>query len=46
MKEQRGLIDALTAETLALREESAALQVRPGHYTSQFILHSHSMATP
>ncbi|XP_071400370.1 spindle and centriole-associated protein 1 isoform X1 [Centroberyx affinis] len=26
VKEQRGLIDALTAETMALREESAALQ--------------------
>ena len=28
VKEQRGMIDALTAETLTLREESAALQVR------------------
>lgn len=28
MREQRGLIDALTAETMALREEVAALQVR------------------
>lgn len=27
VKEQRSLIDALTAECLALREESAALQV-------------------
>lgn len=28
LKEQRGLIDALTAETMTLREEVAALQVR------------------
>ncbi|XP_020364541.1 spindle and centriole-associated protein 1 isoform X1 [Oncorhynchus kisutch] len=28
VKEQRGMIDALTAETLTLREESAALQAR------------------
>uniref|UniRef100_A0A3P9KXC0 Spindle and centriole-associated protein 1 n=1 Tax=Oryzias latipes TaxID=8090 RepID=A0A3P9KXC0_ORYLA len=29
LKEQRGLIDALTAETMALREEAAAVQVQP-----------------
>ncbi len=28
MKEQRGLIDALTAETMTLREEAAAVQAR------------------
>lgn len=28
MREQRGLIDALTAETMTLREEVAAMQVR------------------
>lgn len=28
MREQRGLIDALTAETMTLREEAVALQVR------------------
>lgn len=28
LQEQRGLIDALTAETMTLREEAAALQVR------------------
>lgn len=28
LREQRGLIDALTAETMTLREEAAALQVR------------------
>lgn len=30
LQEQRGLIDALTAETMTLREEAAALQVRLG----------------
>lgn len=30
MKEQRGLIDALTAESMSLREEAAALQVGGG----------------
>lgn len=29
LREQRGLIDALTAEMMTLREEAAALQVRP-----------------
>lgn len=28
LREQRGLIDALTAETMTLREEAAVLQVR------------------
>lgn len=32
LKEQRGLIDALTAETMALREEAAAVQVQPFIY--------------
>ncbi|XP_067108069.1 spindle and centriole-associated protein 1 isoform X1 [Osmerus mordax] len=35
VKEQRGLIDALTAETLALREESAALQAAVQHRTQE-----------
>uniref|UniRef100_A0A3B5LXS8 Spindle and centriole-associated protein 1 n=1 Tax=Xiphophorus couchianus TaxID=32473 RepID=A0A3B5LXS8_9TELE len=31
LKEQRGLMDALTAETMTLREEGAAMQVRQIH---------------
>lgn len=32
LREQRGLIDALTAETMTLREEVAALQVGRSHH--------------
>ncbi|XP_076027421.1 spindle and centriole-associated protein 1 [Genypterus blacodes] len=35
LKEQRGLIDALTAETMGLREESAALQARLQQQTAE-----------
>ncbi|KAM3860704.1 spindle and centriole-associated protein 1 [Diretmus argenteus] len=35
VKEQRGLIDALTAETMALREESAALQAALQQQTAE-----------
>lgn len=33
VKEQRGLINSLTAETTALREDVAALQVREADYS-------------
>uniref|UniRef100_A0A8D3ATM9 Spindle and centriole-associated protein 1 n=1 Tax=Scophthalmus maximus TaxID=52904 RepID=A0A8D3ATM9_SCOMX len=57
LREQRGLIDALTAETMALREEAAALQVSTELHSSSGtslllrvqtvqINHFHSLSPP
>lgn len=35
LQEQRRLVDALSVETMALREEVTVLQVRPGHLVAE-----------
>lgn len=45
LREQRRLIDALSSETMALREKVTVLQVRPGHLVAESGINCHPRIT-